>query len=142
MGDRGSDAAGYTTPGECSGCDRPSPSGLSRASVCAGVPRGERTPAVPRGPAPARRAVEADGVENSGDGCEGAGDDRALECELSRLWRWDRISAALSLWLRAIELALVRVLRAGEEATDVAADGLEGMPRTGDDSPEGGADGL
>lgn len=141
MGDRGSDAAGYTTPGVCSGCDRPKLSGLSGASIWAGVPAGDRTS---RGRA-ARRAVEADGA---GDRCDGPGcgdgdgvdDDHRLDRELRR---WYRMSAALSLWLRAIALTRalmsVRVLRAGDDAADVAAEG--GTPRAGEDNLEGGTDG-
>ena len=50
-----------------------------------------------------------------------------------------------SLWLRAIELArelaLVRVLRAGEGGATDGAAGC-GTPRAGEDTIEGGADGV
>lgn len=53
------------------------------------------------------------------------------------------MSPALSLWLRAIELTReptpVRVLRAGDDATDGAAEG--GTRRAGEDTLEGGMDG-
>lgn len=86
IGERGSDAAGYTTAGECSGCDKPSARGLSGASVWAGVPAGDRTSAASLGLVP-RRAVEADGSGDIRGGCGeevDEGEERRLVCELRR----------------------------------------------------------